>query len=386
MPVRRRIRTMSMTPLKRALRGLTVAGLGLAYVAAGAQIPPDTPNVRAPSTSVASSPDGAPFGALTLLGVDAVLKRPVGESVAATPTLGHVDLRGQRVCIAEYQLLFEIGGEIDFPAAAIPLLRPRAGPKPPSFVYQTQPDITALQSLTDWAWADLQARLREGGVVLFAAAEIKSVAGAILDASAPARAPGSPVFAVVRSGDGLRRYLVLSPTGMKRAPRRPDGTAIGGSSPVRREAYVAGEVEALSLGVAVNLSGFNSRAAPVASQADSAGLTLVPRMELRSLPDRPLLLAPARQQRVDLDEAVAPVGEYGRIRLAPPGDPSRRKTTGALHAVFDQDGRALARLLLQGVSVANQAIATAMRLAQQIDQPPLKFPSESPGREARPAL
>ena len=370
------------------MRELATVGLGLACAAAvGAQIAPSAASVQATRAAGLTAESGnLPLIPLTLPGIATVLQRAVGKPTAAPSTIGYVDLRDRRVYVAEYQLLIEVGGEIGIPAGAISLLDHRSGPKPPSFVYSTEPDIAALQALTDRVWADLQARLRDSGVVLSSAAQIKSVYGAVNDATAPASAPGAPVFAVVRTEDGWRRYLVLSPTGMKLVPRDADNIVIDSSNPGKREAYLASGVEAISLTVAVNLSGFDPQVDPVFHVVGGTGITLVPRLELRPLPGRPLLLTQAGRQQVALDEVVVAAGGFGRIRLRPREAAERPTPTGALRAVFEQDGPAMADLMMLCLGTANQAIAKVMRLAQQSHQPPLKSLADSPGQDARPGL
>lgn len=370
------------------MRGLAVVGLGWVFSAAvGAQIAPNAAPLQAASVSRSTGEsDGVPLISLTLPAITAILQREVGEPTDTPSTIGYIDLRDRRVYIAEYQLLIEIGGEIDIPGGAVSLLSHRSGPKPSSLAYNTEPDIAALQALTDRAWVDLQARLRNSGVVLSPAAQLKAVYGTVYDATAPASAPGAPVVAGVRTEDGLRRYLVLSPTGMKLMRRGADGIAIDSGKPGKREAYLASGVEAISLTVAINLSGFDPRVDPISHQLDGAGITLVPRLELRPLRGRPLLFTQAGRQQVDLDQVVVAAGEFGRIRLSPRNAEESTTPTGALRAVFEQDGPALTGLLMRVFGTANQAIAEVLRLAQQGYQPRLTSPAESPGREARPGL
>ena len=365
-----------------------MVGLGWACAAAvGAQVAPSAAPTQATRAAGSTGERGSlPLISLTLPAIAAVLQRAVGKPTATPSTIGFIDLRDRRVYIAEYQLLIEIGGEIDIPAGAVSLLGHRSGPKPSSLAYSSEPDIAALQALTDRAWVDLQARLRDSGVVLSSAAQIKAVYGTVYDATAPASAPGAPVVAGVRTEDGLRRYLVLSPTGMKLVRRGADSIGIDSGNPGKREAYLASGVEAISLTVAVNLSGFDPRVDPISHMVDGAGITLVPRLELRPLPGRPLLFTQAGRQQVDLDQVVVAAGGFGRIRLSPRDAQESTTSTGALRAVFEQDGPALADLLMRVFGTANQAIAAVMRLAQQGYQPPLTSPAESPGREARPGL
>ena len=201
---------------------LASAGLDLLATTAAAQ------RVAASSTAL------RPLG---LGSIAAALARPVGQPVPAARTVGQLDLKGQRLYIAEYLLLWDVPGTV--PATA------RDG----HLLGMAVSKVSTM--LADRAWTDLQARLATAGVVLADAASVVREYGAVYAATEPASAPGAPVLLQAQVGGTTRRYLLLAPTGIQLVRR--DATGVGPGNPAARQAYTLHGIEAVSLAIAINL-------------------------------------------------------------------------------------------------------------------------------------
>ena len=328
-------------------------------------------------TQTTPTPVLRPMSAINIL---AALERPVGQPVRAARTSGALELKGQQPYIAEYLLLWDLSGELPATARNGALLGTPLAPGPALLAYRSRPDVGALQALTDRAWADLQARLAAAGVVLADAQAVVRAHGAVYAATDAASTPAAPVVLESRTGDTVRRYLVLAPTGMRIVNRSAAGIGLG--NPAARLAYPAHGVEGLSLAMAINLSALDTSSARVPSFASPGGLpTLSPLLELAPAPSAALVHAHAQLALVNLGEALVPAAEFGRLRPAPLDGPiptndplspltslGRRlagdATVQRVNAELDVDGPTTARLALLVTSAANQAIADALKAAQ----------------------
>ncbi len=333
----------------------------------------------------AQTPPPRELQPLDAAAIAAALQRPVGAAVPAARTSGQLALQGKRFYIAEYQLLIEVGGEQRLPARDGALLgRPVWGDSA-RLVWRSQPDIAALQALVDRGWADLQARLAAAGVRPASIDGLLGSAGAVYEASEPASTAAAPVFVESGSGELRRRYLVLAPSGQRIVPRTAGGLNPGNLA--ARLAFRAQGIEALSLGLAIHLSGHEPGAErrsgfanPDLPGEERRG-ALAPLMELVPAPDLALIAAHAQTDKVALAEALVLAPEFGRLRAAPatagtaeasplqsllqlgrklgvaPAEATR------VDGLLELDGPASARSLLYALAAANQAIAEALAAA-----------------------
>lgn len=324
--------------------------------------------------------------------ISAALARPIGQTVRAPRTSGSVDLKGKRFYIAEYLLLFDLSGEVPVQPLAGSVLGTPVGDKPALLAYRSALDITALQQLTDRAWADLQQRLAQAEITLADAGDTVRQHGAVYAATEPASTPAAPVVLESKTGDSSRRYLALAPTGMRLVPRTVAGIGLGNIA--ARVSYPAQGVEGLSLAMAVHFSALDAPGARASHFAPAAGAAagvaagvaadtpaLSPLLELAPAPAAALVHGHAQLALVNLDEALVLAGEFARLRATPAAEPAprdglapllllgRRLLGGAgavtVPALLELDGPSTARGVLYLLGAANQAIADALKAARQ---------------------
>ena len=343
----------------------------------------------AQAETVAAATPARPLRPFDLQSIAAALARPVGATMTSPSVSGRVELASKRVYIAEYQLLFEVAGQIVAATRDGKLFGRDQGAERVALTFTSAPDIAALQALTDRAWADLRARLDAAGVSLEPAAPIVASFGAVFDATEPASAAGAPVVVTARSAGGTRRYLVMAPTGMKLAARSPTGD-LSSVNLVARTAYPVRQVEGLSLSMAVNFSALDSSTPRPSSFGGDPSAAISPLMEIGPAPSAALVHAHGQRGLVNLNEALLLEGEFGRLRpalqpeataaSASPAPSSSADLLGGLvraqdgvgtapppkriNVVLETDGPVLARMALFGISAANQAMATALRTGQ----------------------
>ena len=335
------------------------------------------------AATACAQPAAVPLQPMTLDNIGAALARPIGQPVHAPRTSGTLDLRGKKIYIAEYLLLFDLSGELNASGRDARLLGITvADSTAATLIYRSAPDIAALQALTDRAWADLQARLQEAGLELADAVQITRQHGAVYPATEPASTPGAPVVMNLNAGDTHRRYLALAPSGMRLTARTVAGIGLGNIG--ARVVFAALGIEGLSLGMALNFSALDpvgplrrsSYAAPTGGAPGAPALS--PLMELAPAPAAALVHA---HTQLNLGEALVLAGEFARLRpvpeleaapketLAPLLSLGRRLLGGApptprVEALLELDGPATARLALFALSAANQGIVDAIKAAR----------------------
>ena len=338
------------------------------------------------AATACAQPAAVPLQPMALDNIGAALARPIGQPVHAPRTSGTLDLRGKKIYIAEYLLLFDLSGELNASGRDARLLGITvADSTAATLIYRSAPDIAALQALTDRAWADLQARLQEAGLELADAAQITRQHGAVYPATEPASTPGAPVVMNLNAGDTHRRYLALAPSGMRLTARTVAGIGLGNIG--ARVVFAALGIEGLSLGMALNFSALDpvgplrrsSYAAPTGGAPGAPALS--PLMELAPAPAAALVHAHTQLSLVNLGEALVLAGEFARLRpvpeleaapketLAPLLSLGRRLLGGApptprVEALLELDGPATARLALFALSAANQGIVDAIKAAR----------------------
>ncbi len=330
-----------------------------------------------------AAPQLQPMNASTIA---AALTRALGADVPALKTIGELELHGKQFYIAEYQVLVEVSGEyelapVDGMAFGVPVWGERLRVQ-----YSTRHDVASIQTLVDRAWADLQKRLADSDVNPAPAQAVIAEHGALFDADQAATTEAAPVLVESRSGTHLRRYMVFAPSGMKIVPRSFTGIAMGNL--VARMAWPLKNVEAVSLAVAIDLTGLDLPPGRESSFALPSGTPpklkpVSPLLELRPAPGHPLARTHAVAAQVELTDAVSLAGEFGRLRPAPAGHQpeapnpltkllslGERLATSKSEtpvtptpALLELDGPATARLISFGLAAANEAITIALERA-----------------------
>lgn len=190
---------------------------------------------------------------ITLLSASAVanaLQGPVIPLATTGVIDGSLSLKGKKVYLADFRVLFEIGGKVSANTRGGYLLGTDYGSTRAS-VHYTVPniDVAAFQIIADKAFEDFKARMAASGVNMqYAAPE----GGAVYDATETASQPGQPVFLEKNLGHTERRYLVVAPTGTKLVPR--GWTGIGAGNIGKRVEWGKSDTEGISVTLAVNIA------------------------------------------------------------------------------------------------------------------------------------
>jgi hypothetical protein len=330
---------------------------------------------------------------LTVESVQFGLQRPLAASVVAPQLVGSLDLKDQKFYIAEYQVLVEVGGDVVLPQRNGKVLGQPVPTAAARVSWQTQADVRALQPLVDYGWADLRARMQAAGLPMNSARELLGVTPTVYEPTATASTADHVVMVEAPVGDRQHRYLVLAPTGMPIVPR--PGKGINPGNVLARVTHVSQKIDALSLGVAFNLSGQDPaelRASPYAHNAgadEPLGPAIAPWLEVASVPSLPLIAPHVQNQSVRLAESLTLKPEFGRLMAsASVPTPTRSNSPEVLAvplqaalslgrlvglvdepltplgAVLELDGPGLSRGLVYGLFSANQAIVNALLAAR----------------------
>jgi hypothetical protein len=301
----------------------------------------------------------------------------LGEAVTPDPSTvlldGKLDLKGKRIYLSEFRLLFDVGGTVS--------ANTRAGYMPgrdygatSARVNYTVPniDIAAFQALTDKAYEDFRARLTAAGVKLEDADEFVRQNGAVYETTESASKPGSPVLLSKTIGQTERKYLVMAPTGMKIHSRGIIG--LGAGSIGKRVDYVSNKLEGMSVTMAVNVAALESSGTGSSIFRRSSSADAKESMSINSGPDSLLLQTHANTQGVRMTKPLVLEGNFANFREAGGYDSSKdavARTVGVLNNLagmganqrkrvdmeVDLDGPTTGRMALRGLVTLNEAIA-----------------------------
>lgn len=313
---------------------------------------------------------------LTAASVQAALAAPV-TLLPAGEVEGKLDMKGKRFYVAEFRVLFEVGGQSSANTRGGYLPGRDYGSTRAKVNYNVANiDVAAFQAITDKAWADFKSRVASAGVVLDDAATFVQQNGAIYEASEEASKPGAPVFLEKNFGHAERKYLVMAPSGMKLHSRGFAG--LGAGSIGTRMTWMKSNLEALSISVAVNIA---------ALETSGSGSTMVKRessasagegMSLTMAPDTLLVQSHTHTNVLRMDQPLAVAGNFASFRQTGGYDSDKDavgRTMGLLTNMagmganktkradmdVELDGPAMGRMALQGLSTVNQAIADQLK-------------------------
>ncbi|HYH43891.1 MAG TPA: hypothetical protein VD867_18120, partial [Burkholderiales bacterium] len=265
----------------------------------------------------AAAPTGklAKLTPLTLESLTSVLGEPVTPYPAGDLLSGKLDLKGKRFYLAEFRVLFDVGGKVT--------ANTRAGYMPGRDYGATNVrvnysvpnvDIAAFQAITDKAFEDFKARLTAAGVKLEDTDTFVRENGAVYEATEQASRPGAPVFFEKNFGHSERKYLVMAPTGTKILSRGFIGIGAGNIS--KRVDFSHKKLEGLSVSMAVNMAALESSGSGSAILRRSSTAEAKESMSVGGAPDSLVLQGHAVGGGVTMAKALAVDGSFATFREA----------------------------------------------------------------------
>jgi hypothetical protein len=316
--------------------------------------------------------------AMSAASIAPVLKEPV-TLLPAADAFGdsNLVLKGKRFAIAEFRVLFDVGGQVTASTRGAYIPGRDYGSTRMRVTYKVpQLDIEAFQAITDAAYDDFKKRLAAAGVTVEDTEAFARENGAIYEAAQQASQPGAPVFLEKTIGTIERKYLVMAPKGMKLVSRGFAGMGAGNIS--KRMEWSRGNLEALSVSLAVNIANLESSGTGSSLFKRSSSASADEGMFITAAPDSHIVQSHAHTQIVSLKKAVEVGGGFARFREVG-GYDSNTDATGRAVGILtnlagmganqtrridmevDLDGPAMSRLSLQGLATVNQSVVDRIK-------------------------
>ncbi len=303
----------------------------------------------------------------------AEFKEPIGTLPTSGFLEGELKLGNRKVYISEFRVLFEVGGSVTAKTRAGYLPGTRYGATNSTIKYKVaNPDIAALQAITDKAWADLKARLQERGITIEDREAFIAQHGEVYPATEEASRPDKPVFIEENFGYVTRNYLVMAPTGMKLHPRSFAG--IGAGNIGKRIEFVKNKLDGLTIGVMLNVADLESSGSGSSIlHTEGASTSAGEGMALAGPTGHIVANGHAEAGMVRMPKGFAVPGTFARFREVGGYDTQKDavvktiQIAGALAGVaanksktvemeIDLDGPATTRMALQGLATFNKAL------------------------------
>lgn len=313
---------------------------------------------------------------LALADIQPLLDAPLTPLDARPAFDGELKLAGKRYSISEFRVLFEVAGEVSANTRAGHLPGVDYGATHSHIKYQVaDPDIAALQAITDRAWADFKQRLAAKGVALQDAA-----GDAVYPTTEAASVPGAPVYAEQNLGYTVRKYLVMAPTGMKLHARGFAGLGAGNIG-VRMD-WSKTKQDAIDVGVAVNIAGLaSSGSGSSILHREGASVDAGAGMSLFTPPASAAISGHVDAGALRMSKPLAIPGSFASFREVGGFDSQKNGVVRALQIAgnlagvaanksktvemeVDLDGPATARMALQGLASFNEALAERLKAGQ----------------------
>jgi hypothetical protein len=311
--------------------------------------------------------------------IEAALAAPIAPLDAAGLVKSNAVLKGKRFYVAEYRVLFEIGGTVSANTRAAYFGGTDYGATNVRVNYLVPtPDVKLLQAITDKAYADFLARLEAAGLKPEPADAFVKENGAVYEATQEASKPGAEVYEDVELGYGKRKYLVMVPTGTKMVPRGFAG--IGAGNIGKRIDFSKGNLEGLSVGMVVNLAAQESSGGGSSMFKRGSSANASAAMEVATPPKHlGVVQTHALTQIISLNAPLAVPGQFANLRETGGYDTQKDTAVKALQIIgavtmglganqskridmaLDVDNAALTRQALQGMAAVNQAVAAAIQ-------------------------
>lgn len=315
--------------------------------------------------------------AMTLANVKPALAQAITPLPLADVFDSNLNFKGKRFYIAEFRVLFDVGGEVSASTRGGYLPGRDYGSTRMKVTYTVpNPDIAAFQAITDRAFEDFKARLAAAGVTPEDAQALTREHGTIYEASQAASQPGAPVYLEKSLGHAQRKYLVMAPTGMKLVPRGFAGMGAGQIS--KRIEWSKGNLEALSVSIAVNIANLESSGTGSSLFKRGSSASADEGMTITAAPDSHLAQSHAHTQTVVMKKALEIGGGFARFRETSSYDSDKDavgRVTGLLTNLagmganksarvdmeVDLDGPSMSGLTLRGLATINQALAEKIK-------------------------
>lgn len=345
-------------------RGCRVSDLGAAAPQPAAAAPRPAP-VAAPAPGAVSAPDWR-----------ALLQGPLPVIEGAQVVKGSAELKGKRYYVSEYRVLFEVNGTVTASSRAAYFGGTNYGGTRVTVNYQVaNMDIPALQALVDRSYADFLSRLEAAGAMPEPAEPFIREFGTVYEASLEPTRPGAPVIEDQDLGFGNRRYMVFAPTGMKLNPRGLAGLGAGNLG--NRMAYIKGNVEAISVSIAVNLAAQESSGSGSSLFRSGSSANASAAMEMVGTRAN-LFQSHANTHGMRMDKPLPVPGQFATFRETGGYDSRQDAAVQGIQALgrlmgqagnqnkrvemaIDVDTAAMVRLAAQGIATVNQGIAANIR-------------------------
>jgi len=305
--------------------------------------------------------------------IEAALAAPIAPLDAAAVAKGGAALKGKRFYIAEYRVLFEIGGTVSANTRASYFGGIDRGATNVRVNYLVPtPDVKLLQAITDKAYADFMARLEAKGLKPEPAEAFVKENGAVYEATLDATRAGAEVYEDIELGYGKRKYMVFVPTGTKMVSRGFAGLGAGNIS--KRIDFSKSNMEGVSMGMVVNLAAQESSGGGSSMFKRGSSANASAAMEIAMPPKQAGIVQthamthvfsltgplPVPGQFANLretggydtqkDAAVKALQIFGALTMGVAGNTSKR-----IDMALDVDNAALARQALQGIAAVNEA-------------------------------
>lgn len=299
---------------------------------------------------------------------------PAAPAAALAPQVkGQAVLKGKRFYIAEYRVLFEVGGNVSANTRAAYFGGRDYGATRVSVNYKVpEPDVKLMQAITDKAYADFLARLDAAGLKPEPAEAFVKENGAVYESTTEASKQGAEVFEDVELGYGKRKYMVFAPTGTKMVSRSFIGLGAGNIG--KRIDFSKGNLEGVSVGMVVNLAAQESSGGGSSMFKRGSSANASAAMEI-ALPPKQLgiLQTHARTEIVGLEAPLAVPGQFANLKETGGYDSQKDPVVAGIQMLgkltmglagnnskkvdmaLEIDAQALEAQALQGITAINQA-------------------------------
>jgi hypothetical protein len=348
------------------------AAAGAANAAAAAAVQGALAPAQGASAPAGAAEAPAPTRVATAEELQAILQAPPA-AMEPPATKGSMALKGKRFYLAEYRVLFEVGGKVTANTRAAYFGGVDRGATRMTVTYSVpKVDVALLQAITDRAYADFVAQLAAAGLQPEPAEAFVKENGAVYEATVDATRPGAEVHEEVDLGYGSRKYMVFTPAGTKMVSRGFAG--IGAGNIGKRIDFSKSNLEGVSVGIAVNLAAQESSGGGSSLFKRGSSANASAAMEVLMPPKQAgVAQSHARSEVVALPGAMPVPGQFASFREVGGYDSSKDAAVRGIQMLgaltmgvagnnskrvdmeIDVDNGALARQVLQGVTAVHKA-------------------------------